>query len=482
MVKSKRREERRRSLKRAVGILIPLMVVFLFSSCTAVPRHIRIPLEDEGEVFVYVQPLPQEAGRLTFTLADVVAVRDDEQEFPLTLRLTALRAPEITRQRLFCEGVLPQGSYVGFSLRVAKASLKGEEGEADLLLPEKPVRVEFGFRVEGRKASVLFARFNYERSITDEFSFSPSFTLSSPTKPVIAVTGYASNYNAYALTVFDKNAMQAVGAVATARRPKGVALDQRQRRVYTAMPEGDIVAVIDATTLETLKDIRLNLGDAPQDLALTPDGRALLVVNAGSNTVSVVDTALQIETARIAVGIGPNAVLMDRAGRRAYVFNTLSNTLSIIDIAHRSLAASLSTDPAPLWGQFNAKGDRLYIIFGQSPYMTVLDPFSLTVLSRAYVGLGMVALKVDTATDLIYAGRMNDTGVDIYDPFLLVPVDHIAAGEGPAYMTIDGEENNLWIVGGATGKLIIVNLASKKVVSQIDVGEETFRLAMMGER
>lgn len=466
------------------AVLKSMLFVFLLalSSCMAAPTHVRPPLEYEGEIFFYIKPFPQEADRLTFSLAAVSAVRDDGQEFPLSLRLAEMKGKEIMRQRLLCEGMLPEGSYAGFSFQIAKASLQGEEGEADLLPPEGPARVDFPFRVTARKASFMLAGFDYARSVINEFSFTPVFTFAPSPKPVTAVLGYASNSGAYALTVFDKNAMQAVGAAATARQPKGIALDQKQRRVYAAMPAGDFVAVIDATTLETLQTLQLHPGDRPEDLALTADGKALFTVNGGSNTVSVFDTSLLIETTRIPIGIGPTAILMDRAGRRAYVFNTFSNSISIIDVANRSLAASLSTDPAPLWGQFNAKGDKLYIIFEQSPYMTVLNPLTLTILARPYVGLGMSALKVDIATDLIYVGKRNDAVVEVYDPFSLISFDYISVGEGAAYLTIDGEGNNLWVVGSVTGKLTSVSLASKKVVSEIDIGAGASRIVMMGER
>jgi len=458
------------------------MAGLLFASCSVAPARVRAPLEEEGLVFIYLHPFPHESERLSFTLSGIAAVRDDGQEIPLTLRITEYRGAGTGRQRLLCEGVLPQGSYAGFTMTVAKAVLTGEEGDADLLLPEKPVMQNFPFHVEGRRASVLFAGFDYARSLPDTFSFNPAFVFSVPPKPVSAVAGYATNDVSYAVTVLDKNAMRAVGAIATARHPRGLALDQKGKRAYVAMPEGNSVTVFDTVTQETLNAVRLNLGDAPRDLALTPDGKILLVMNGGSKTVSVVDTALLIETARISVGNGPNAILVDRQGRRTYVFNTLSNTLSVIDVAHRSLVATLSTDPAPLWGQFNAAGDRLYIIFDQTPYLTVLDVRTLTVLSRAYVGMGMNALKVDPLTDLIYLGKINEAGVEVYDPFSLLQIDYIETAEGSSYLTIDGEGNNLWVVGSVTGKIFVVGLAGRKIIAEIDVEDETSRIVLMGER
>jgi len=456
--------------------------MIVLSACAVARSHVRPPLEHEGSVTLYLQPFSQEAGRISFTLAEVAAVRDDGQEFPLDLRLSEIKGVELKRQRLLCEGVLPQGSYVGLSITVSKATLKGAEGESDLLIAESPTRVKTSFKVVARKASVMFTTFNYKQSVINESSFKPALAIFSPPPVVTAVSGYASIFNTNSITIFDKNAMVANGAIATRRGPKGLVIDQKLQRVYAAIPDEAIVDVIDMTTQQVINTIRLYLGDAPQGLALSPDGKTLLCVNAGSNSVSFLDTTSFIELSRITVGIGPNAIIIDSMGRRAYVFNTFSNTISIIDVPRRSLVTSVSTDNAPLWGQFNAKGDRLYVIFGHSTYMSALDTTSLLVVSRVYVGFGMNSLKVDPLTGLIYMGKISETEVAVYDPFTLQAIDYIAVREVPAYMTIDGQENKLWIAGLTTGRLVGVDLASRKVVAEIDVSAEPFWLTMMGER
>ena len=133
--------------------VIAVVLLVACSSCATLPLHVKPPRGNEGVVYLYLQPFPQSADRLTFTLAGVSAVRDDGQEVPLSLRLAELKGKELTRQRLLCQGVLPPGSYTGFSFNTAKASLQAEEGDANLLVPEKPVTDVFpvsGCRTEGR--------------------------------------------------------------------------------------------------------------------------------------------------------------------------------------------------------------------------------------------------------------------------------------------------------------------------------------------
>lgn len=174
--------------------------------------------------------------------------------------------------------------------------------------------------------------------------------------------------------------------------------------------------------------------------------------------------------------------MINSTGRRAFVFNTLSSTISIIDIPNKALVTTISTEPGPLRGQFNRRGDKLYVIHEWSSYLTVMDPNFLSVMRKFSVRMGIGSIKVDTNTDLVYLGRKNDTVVEVYDPFSFVPVDFIKTGASIAHMTIDGEENNLYMINPEIKTMMVINLISKKMVSEIDVGEGPYWVTVMGER
>jgi YVTN family beta-propeller protein len=396
--------------------------------------------------------------------------------------LAELKAVDLRRQRLLAHGRLPPGQYIGLSFKVDKAILKVEEGEASLLLPETPVRIDFPFTVNRKRAQVISLTFRYEESIIGGVSFNPSFSTVTPAKPISSVAGYVSNKASHNITVFDKKLRQVVGVIATGAGPAGMALDQRLKRAYIALSGGDAIEVIDVAAGEITNRIRLDTGDRPQELALTPDGRSLLVVNNGSNTVSFVDPVSLFELTRINVGNGPNSVLIDPRGRRAFVFNTLSSTITVLDIPFKTIVTTLPTDPGPLRGQFNRRGDRLYVVHEFSSFLTVMDPISLSVIQRFPVRMGMNAIKVDPITDLVYLGRKNDLVIEVYDPFAFVSVDVVRTGGTIAYMAIDGEENNLYLVNSDLRRLMVSNLVSKRIIYEMDVGEDPYWVALMGER
>ena len=464
-------------------LIFILLTLSLLLACQAAISRLRPPLGEEGEVYLYIQPYPQEAERLRFSIEGMSAVSSDGREFPLEISLREIRPGDLRRQRLLASGRIPPGLYTGFSIKAKKAILKGEDGEADLLVPEVPVRTDFSFTVIRKRAYVVSLTFHYGESISKSFSFSPVLSAFIPAKPIIGLAGYVTNTGSNDITVFDKRLGQVVGVIATGRGPAGMALDQRLRRVYVALSGEDAVEVIDVAGGEIINRVRLSQGDRPQEMALTPDGKFLLTVNAGSNTVSFIDPLSFFELGRINVGNGPHSILIDpNTGRRAYVFNTLSSTISVLDIPNRGIVTTLSTDPGPLRGQFNRRGDRLYVIHELSNYLTVIDPSSFSTLRRFQVRIGLNSIKVDNRTDLVFLGRKNDITVEVYDPLSFVPVDIIRTGGTIAYMTIDGEENNLYLVNEDKKSLMVNNLVRKRIVFEMDVGESPYWVVVMGER
>jgi YVTN family beta-propeller protein len=438
-------------------------------------------LENAGQVFLYFQPFTREAERLRFTLDRISAIKDDGQEIPLSLSFQELSAPDMKRQRLLASGQLPPGMYSGLSFHVRDAALKTEKEEASLLVPERPVRVDFSFRVDKKKAYLFSSALNYSESISN-VAFTPAFQVFVPARPLSGITGYITDYRTDTVTVFDKKRMEAAGAIVTGSGPRAVVIDPTSFKAYVAISDEDSVEVIDLLSGYTIDSIRLSPGDDTRELALTPDGRLLLALNFGRATVSIIDTSRLVELRRITVGNGPRSLLVDNTGRRAYVFNSYSGTMSVIDIARMETATTVRMESNPVRGQFNRRGDRLYVIFSGTPYLSVLDVATLSVLRKAFVGIGSETMKVDTKTDFLYIGKRGSEGVAVYDPFTFSPVSSIRTQGVVAFMAIDNEEDNLYLVIPERRVVAIVNLISRKLVGEIDVAEDPYWVAMTRER
>lgn len=464
--------------------LAGLLIIILLASagCEQSMSLLKPPLTDKGELYIYLQPMPQESDKLRFTLSEISAVKDDGTETPLNFALTEIKGADVKTQRLFAYGRLAPGEYTGFLVKTDKASIKTEDGEASLLTPEKPVNITSPFTIAKKEATLLYAAFDYRKSVNESYGFTPGFSFLLPEKTLESLLGYISNYGSDNLTIFNKLSRQVVGILTTGRGPLGLALDHVGMRLYVAASGDDEIEQVDIRTGKIINRLRLQSGDSPQELALTPDNRTILATDNGSNTVSVIDTASMVERNRIPVGRAPASIIMDSAGKRAYVFNRLSNSISVIEVQPSVVSATLATESSPIRGQFSPAGDKLYIIQTPSPYLTVIDVSSLSVTNRIFVGLGLDGIKVDRNTGLIYISKKDESRVFILDQTLLMPVDYMQAAGNASYMAIDDENNNLFFLLPGEKAAQAARLTGRQPLPEFYVLEDPYFITMMGER
>ncbi len=465
-----------------IRIVLIFVMICLGAGCMQVRQAGKLPLGNDGELFLYCEPFPQDAGRLDFTVETVSAIREDGLAVPLIPEFKDFALAGISRQRLFSQGILPPGRYKGIAIKVKSATLTGEDGKGRLLVPEQPYENQALFAISSGKATVVTMELKYRDAIGDGITFRPTFASTIPPAPLPELTGYLSNHAHNTITVFDRRSARIGLMIETGQGPAGMALDQLRLLVYVALTGEDAVGVIDVKENDFIDRIRLTPGDAPQFLAITPDGRMAVTTNTRSNTASVIDLQSRFEVARIPVGNGPEYVLMDRSGRLAYVFNRLSNSISVIDMARRTVTGTLSTESGPLYGQLSRKGDRLFVYHDLSPNILVIALDGLTATRRINAGMGVRSVKVNPFTDQIYVGNSFGGIIDIYDPFTLLVADFLDADGGVGYMAIDGEENNLLVIHPRARLLRLINLIAKKERGVLDTGAEPYSVVFFGER
>lgn len=463
-------------------IFLILALACLTAGCMQVRQTVKRPLGADGELFLYCEPFPQDAGRLQFTVESVSAIREDGVAVSLTPELKDLALTDLQRQRLFAQGILPPGRYTGIAVKVKSATLTGEDGKGRLLVPEQPYESKAQFVIKGGKATVVTMELNYRATMSDGVTMHPTFVSRIPPVPLLELTGYVTNHSANTITVFDKRSARVGAMIETGRGPAGIAIDQVRTLAYVALSGEDAIGVIDVRGNDFIDRIRLNPGDGPHFLAITPDGRMAVTANSRSNTASIVDLQSRFEVARVQVGNGPEYVLMDRNGRRAYVFNRLANSISVIDMGTRAVTGTLPTESGPLYGQLSSKGDKLFVYHDMSPNILVIPLDGQGAARRIYAGMGVSSMKVNPANDQIYVGNRLGGIIDIYDPFTLTAGDFLNADGGIGYMTIDGDENNLLVIHPRTRLLRVINLISKKERGVLDTGAEPYSVVIFGER
>lgn len=453
------------------------------SACAGASGAVRPPLqESEGELYVYLEPFPDEAGRLAVAVESLAALGPDDASIPLQLSLPELSARTARGHRLLAWGRLPPGNYPALLLKVKRATLAGEGRPSDLAVGVEPFRIEAPFTLSGRRATVVSLALDYGRSLAPGFAFAPAFAATVPRPVVPSLLGYCSNAGSDSITVFDKHARRVVAVIPTGRAPEGLAFDPRQPRAYVALSGEDQIAIIDINLGEEIGRIPLRPGDRPRELALTPDGRALVVTNAGSNTASFVDPVAAQEVERVGAGDEPGPLLLDASGGRAYVLNRRSSSITVLDLANRAVAATVGTEAEPIAARVNRAGTRLYVAQAGSTRLAVHALPGLSVATRVNVGLGAGALQLDPRTDQLLVAGARDDRIQVLDPLSFFPLRRIELDASASWLAVDPTENVLYALLPGRRSIAAVDLVSGRVIGALDVGAAPYQAAIAGAR
>ena len=116
------------------------------------------------------------------------------------------------------------------------------------------------------------------------------------------------------------------------------------------------------------------VGGSPEAIAVQPDGRFAWVANVTSNSVSVIDTASNVEVDRITVGASPTDLAITPAGDHVWVANRVAGTVSVISTATHSVdqtvnlggsqtsAIAIAPDGLTAWAADNGGSGYIYVI------------------------------------------------------------------------------------------------------------------------
>jgi len=462
--------------------LLIIALSFLAVGCTPQPARYRAALEGVGEIHLYLQPMPQEVHRVHFIIAAISAVREDGDAIPVPLSLTELRGPDlIGAQKRLTSAPLPPGVYSGLSIAIERASVRNKDVEADLLVPDEPVFVEREFTVIRRRAHALFLSLDAERLVTGGYRFTPEFSLAEPRRQLRALLGFATNSKENLVSVFNKHTMEVVDTIATSSGPTSAVIDERRAWVFVALAGDDAIEAIEVNTGEILQRLQMNFGDEPIEIALSVDREFLVTANYGSNSASVIDTRSLSEVGRVNLPAEPTDVVTSTVLPRAYLIQPLANSVSAIDIQRRQITATRILDETPIRGAVSSDGDRLYVITRYSSDLLVLDASTLALRERIYMGAGAASVKVDPNTGLIYVGKKAG-GISVIDPRLLLPIDRFRTDGNASNLTIDRDENSLFVVRPDRETIQKLDLVTKRLKGVIEVQKGSYDVVLMGAR
>jgi YVTN family beta-propeller protein len=257
-----------------------------------------------------------------------------------------------------------------------------------------------------------------------------------------------------------------------------VSPDGRRMLVSSAnQPEAYLVDTRDCRKLATFE-----VGPVTQGVQISPNGHWGLVVSAGNSTVTIIDMRTAKAAKTIAVGKTPHNARFTADSKLAYVTLQGAGAVAVVDMQTLKKTGEFPVLglPHPHNLDLSANGKILWIR-GLVSKVAAVDLKSHKVLAVIPVGLGHAGIDVIPGGRYVFTGAIADHVVDVIDPKALKVIKRIDVGQGPH--GVRASSNGHWVYAGVTGtnKVAVIDTRTLDVVKQIPVsGTIPFWVAVAG--
>jgi len=303
-----------------------------------------------------------------------------------------------------------------------------------------------------------------------------------PTRPEIFGVSTAGGY----LGILDPRASHSTGQV-TARimiGPLPYALDFSPdgNRVYTTASGNNTIVAIDVRSRSVIGSA--TTGREPVLARATPDGKSVMVVNRRDGTLGIHDAGTLALRGSVSVVTQPEDVAVLPDSSLAFVLSHSERRMSVVDLRRGALVTNLELAGRPTDMLMKPDGGELYVISPEAHGLQTINTWTHEVGDYMVLGSAPTRGVLSNDGSLLY---VSDTAADrvtpvdilnrriIRDPGKGFPVP---AGDAPAALRFDPNENLLLVVSQGTGDLAVIRARTNFLVTMIPVGDHPQELAV----
>jgi YVTN family beta-propeller protein len=215
------------------------------------------------------------------------------------------------------------------------------------------------------------------------------------------------------------------------------------------------------------------LGNQPQGVVLSADGRLAYIPEASANRVAIVDTRAHQVVGTMAVGVGPQAIALDPSGGLHWLFvaNTNSNSLTVLDADTQRTHATLAVGQQPvsvavaaslsgIRDSGNTSSLEIYVANRGSRTLSVITTSDLHTVATIALPESPCALTIPATGGVVYvatcAGKVLAVGLASHQVLGTVLSD---LGGTPGMMDYDAVTGQLYVPVPASGRVVILRPA-----------------------
>ncbi|MEO7117509.1 MAG: YncE family protein [Candidatus Limnocylindrales bacterium] len=192
-------------------------------------------------------------------------------------------------------------------------------------------------------------------------------------------------------------------------------------------------------------DQAIRVGRVPKYVAVSPDGKYVVVTNWCSYDVSIIDVAQAKEVERILVGPHPRGIAIDAASNKAYVGILYGDDIAVIDLDTFHLGWFRNIGSSPRHLILDPAGEFLYVSRSGADRISKIDLATGTVVDSVAVGDDPRSMDISDDGRSLYVGIYEANLVTKIRTSDMDVLQSLRTGNHPIGLTYDIATRQVWV-------------------------------------
>ncbi len=282
---------------------------------------------------------------------------------------------------------------------------------------------------------------------------------------------FVTNERSGTISVIDGQSLTVEKTIAIGKRPRGIGLSPDGRELYVAVSEENKIKVLDPKTLELLR--AFDAGSDPEAFAVHPNG-TIYISNEDAAKATVFDAKTGKLITEIPVGLEPEGVAISADGNHVIITSESTSMLHVIDAATNTIKHNILVGSRPRAATFNKAGDIAFATAEIDGQIVKVDINQGKILVTSSTGDAKskpkdVLLSKDEKFVYVAGGRSNK--VKIMDANTLKIIKSIPVGKRVWGLALSRDGKRLFTTNGLSADVSVIDTQRNEVIKTIAVGE-----------
>jgi len=185
--------------------------------------------------------------------------------------------------------------------------------------------------------------------------------------------------------------------------PHGLAITPDGKTLLVADNRNNgATSIIDIDSKLIKDNLAMGIGNTPYGITVSPDGLNAYITFHGLNQVIQYNLDSLSVTDSINVGADPTGLAITPDGTKLYVSNTTDSTISVIDLSTNAVLSSIPVGSSPKGVAISPDGARVYVANASNNTVSVIDTSTDTVITSLTSGSTPTSIAVLPAGSRAY--------------------------------------------------------------------------------